>query len=353
LEELLPKDNENVPLPDWTTDDPTDLSPSPFAPDQMVRCEECLRANPPTRLNCLYCAAPLPRNEATVALQKPALRPLEKWERGYNNILLPPAANLNEASLTEACDLLRLHPDDLTRVLSSGIPLPLARAATIDEAQLVERRLRNLGIESRIVPDAETGPDEIVKVRALEIVDEGIYAYQTPEALAIHVPWSQLVLFVAGRLVSKRVELKEQKAARAENRILSDSEFVVDETVFDFYTREQPAPYRIAANSFDFSCLGNEKGLLAAENLSRLLKCFRERAPQAEYDDSFNSVRKALEVVWPSDQQNASSGWRRERPGKYSIGSVTERSNETQFLRYSQLRRHFVTQPATKTNQDG
>ncbi len=339
----MPKDNENVPLPDWTTDDTLEFSPSAFAPDQMVRCEECLRANPPTRVNCLYCAAVLPLSETTLALQKPALRPLEKWERGYNNILLPPAANVNEAALAEASELLRLRREDLARILAATVPLPLARAATVDEAQLVQRRLSKLGIDSRIVPDAETGPEEIIKVRALEIDETGIYAYQTPETPAIHIDWSELVLFVVGRIISKRVELKEQKAARAENRILSDSEFVTDETIFDFYTLKEPSPFRITANSFDFSCLGATKGLLAAENLSRLLQLFRERATQAEYDDSFNSVRKALEPVWPPEQQNASSGWKRERPGKYSIGSVMEVNNEMQFLRYSQLRRHVVT----------
>jgi hypothetical protein len=123
--------------------------------------------------------------------------------------------------------------------------------------------------------------------------------------------------------------------------------------VVDVYAQEQPVPYRISANSFDFSCLGSEKGLLAAENLSRLVRTFRARASKAEYDDSFNSMRMALESVWPSEQQNASSGWRRERPGKYSIGSVTERNNEMQFLRYSQMRRQFVTEAGKNTDQNG
>ena len=347
-EELLRKDNEdneNVSLPIWTTDDPSDSVTAPFARDQMVRCEECLRANPPTRVNCLYCAAALPLNETTVTLQKPTLRPLEKWEQGYNNILLPPTANLSEASLAETSDLLRMRREDLDRILSSSVPLPLARAATIDEALLVQRRLASLGIESRIMADAE--PDaagrEIIKVRALEFDEAGTYAYQTPEAPAISVLWSDLVLFVVGRLIIKRVELKEQKAGRAENRILAASEFATDETLFDFYSRKQPMPYRIAANSFDFSSLGVDKSLLAAENISRLVLLFRKHAPEAEYDESFNSVRKALEAVWPAEQQNESSGWRRERPGKYSIGSVTALNNETQFLRYSRLRYHLVT----------
>jgi hypothetical protein len=117
--------------------------------------------------------------------------------------------------------------------------------------------------------------------------------------------------------------------------------------VVDLYTRKEATPYRLAANSFDFSCLGDSKGLLAGENLACLLQCLREHCPHAQYDESFNSVRKALEPVWPMEQQNESSGWRRERPGKYSIGTVTELNNEMQFLRYSRLRYHFQMQIVT------
>ena len=350
----MPKDNENVLLPVWTTEAPEDSAPAPFAPDQMVRCDECLRANPPTRVNCLYCGAVLPHDETTVALKKPALRPLEKWEQGYNNILLPPVANLTAADLVEASDLLRLRAEDLGRILASATSLPLARAATIDEAQLVQRRLSGLGINSSIMPDAEPGTDAagIVKVRALEIDEAGIYAYQSPEAPFVELSWPDFTLLVVGRLIVKRVELKERKGARAENSILDSSEFVTDETVADFYTLKQMMPFRIAANSFDFSCLGPKKGLLAGENISRLLQLFREHAPNVEYDDSFNSVRKILEPVWPSEQQNESSGWRRDWPGKYSIGSVTELNNEMQFSRYSRLRRHLQTAAAPSGQAD-
>lgn len=320
----------------------------------MVRCEECLRANPPTRVNCLYCAAVLPLNETSINLQKPVLRPLEKWERGYNNILLPPPANLSEAALAEAADALRLTTADLSRILSLGMKLPLARAATIDEASLVQFRLGRLEINTQIVPDADLGLDETrpFKVRAAGIDDSGIYVFPTPETPATKLSWANVVLMVVGRLIVKRVELKEQKASRAENRILDASEFFTDESVVELYTMEQAAPYRIAANSFDFSCLENRKSLLTNENMSGLLSLFREHAPDALFDDSYNSLRKALEAVWPSEQQNETRGWRRERPGKYSIGSVNEISNENQFLRYSRLRYYFLSQGRTKTDED-
>ena len=310
----------------------------------MVRCDECLRANPPTRVNCLYCAAVLPHNETTVNLQKPTLRPLEKWEQGYNNIVLPPVANLTPADLAEAADLLRLRTEDLSRILASETPLPLARAATIDEAQLVQRRLSLLGIDSSIMPDAEPGTvsSGFVKVRAVEIDESGIYAYQTPEAPFIQIPWSDFLLLVVGRVIVKRIEMKERKGKRSEKSILDSSEFFADEIAADLYARAPAIPFRFAANSFDFSCLESNKGLIAGENIARLLQLFREHAPGVEYDDSLNSVRKTLEPVWPSEQQNESSGWRRDRPGKYSIGSIMELTNEMQFSRYSRLRRHLL-----------
>jgi hypothetical protein len=345
----LPKDNETVPLvPDQSM---ARLDPS-FSPDQMVRCEECLRANPPTRVNCLYCAAVLPINETTVHLQKPTLRPLESWEQGYNNILWPPPANLGEPGLTGAATLLRLTSTELARIVEFSMPLPLARAATLDEALLVQRLLGPLGIDTRIVSDAELVLEDsgTTKVRAIGIEETGIRAFQTPETPALDIQWSDIDLLVAGRLISRRVEVKEHKGARAENSIVDSSEFFTDEPVFELHSGSLSISLRFSANSFDFSCLGNTKSLLAAENLATLLKHLGENAPHAELDDSYNRVRKALDVVWPAQQQNESSGWRRERPGKYIVGNATETNNEKQFMRYSRLR-HFLFVEAKANKQ--
>jgi hypothetical protein len=362
LEDLLPKDNENVPLPEWATE-PDAAASAPFAPDQMVRCDKCLRANPPTRVNCLYCGAILPHDEATATLQQPALRRLEKWERGYNNILLQAPANLTDAGLAEAATLLRLTHEDLKSILATAMPLPLARASSRAEALLVQDRLRDLGINSDIMPDTDAGTDvaEVVRVRSADINDDGIEVYQTPETPFIQLPWADFVLVVSGRLITRRVELVEKKAKRAENSILDMNEFVTDEIVVDMYLREQAVPYRVAANNFDFSCLGANKGLIVADNIAKLIRLILEKAPQVIYDDSFNSVRKILELVWPSEQEHQSSGWRRERPGKVSLGSATELSNQKQFLWYSRLRNflqtrtaaQMMTQPATSERLDG
>ncbi|MEK6280759.1 MAG: hypothetical protein AABN95_10435 [Acidobacteriota bacterium] len=353
------KDNENVSLPIMLTDAPESTSgPQPFAPDQMVACEECLRTNPPTRVNCIYCGTVLPLNETTASLQKPTLRRLEKWELGYNNILVLSSANAPatpaESALAEAADLLKLAPDDLVRIISRGLPLPLARAATLDEASLVERRLAGLGIQTRIVADVDLGVNETgpVRIRAMEFDETGFRAYQAPESLPVEVRWTELGLVVVGRLITTRVEMKEQQAAHAENRILDSSEFFSDEVVFEFYAANQPSPFRVAATSFDFSSLGQRKRLVSGENMTTLLEIFREHAAHVEVDDSYTSLRKVLEPVWPTEQQNESSGWRRERPGKYSIGSIIEKNNETQFMRYSLLRHYAHQEKRASPNEN-
>lgn len=312
----------------------------------MVTCKECLRANPPTRINCIYCGAVLPLTETTLDLQKPTLRRLEKWELGYNNILVARSANgpaQVEEDLTEAADVLKLTGAELARIVSSNLPLPLARAATVDESTLVQRRLRGYDIESRVIADIDLGLKEPgpVRVRGMDLDEEGLRAFQTPESQPVSIPWAELFLVVVGRILSTRVELKEEKASRLENRILDSSEFFSDEVVFDFYAEKHPAAFRVSANSFDFSCLEERKRLVSGENMQTLIEIFRERAPHIEVDESYKLMRKIVEPVWPLEQQIESTGWRRERPGKYSIGSVMAKNNETQFMRYSLLRRYL------------
>lgn len=333
-------DNENIPM---LNDGPSELPLRSFTPDQMVRCESCLRANPPTRVNCLYCAAALPVQSANIVLQKPALRPLEKWEQGYNNILLPPAANLTESCLAEAADFLRLETDELQRIVASNMPLPLARSSSKEEAELIQRHLRTAELTSLIVADASLGVDPPIKLRALEFHDQGLRAYQSPQAQPQEISWDDFVLIVSGRITRKRVELQEE-TKRSENRVLAADQFFADESVIEIFVKNRTTPYRIASGSFDFSCLAERKRLVAAENLSILIEVFRERVPGIVYDQSYNAVRKTLEPVWRSEQQNESTGWRRDRPGKYSLGSATETSNESQFSRYSRLRFYLLTQ---------
>ena len=334
----MSKDNENVPSGLFFPDGPAAEAIPRFTPDQMVICESCLRANPPTRLQCLYCGNQLPVNNAAIDLQKPDLRPLENWEQGYNNILTSLAAtNVSDDALASAADLLKLEREVFARLLAANHAVPVARTGTRDEATLIQRRLSPLGIDTDIVADVnlavEGGP---YRVRAAELNDGGVKLYERRGATPLKLSWKEIQLLVAGRLTGQRVESREENARGRENRILEANEFFTDETIVDFYTSD-PKPFRILSKSFDFSCLGSNKGLLAEANMSRLLEVFRENARDAAWDDSYNALRGALEPVWPLQRNEQSAGWRRDRPGKLTKGNVTEISNEGQFQKYSSL----------------
>ena len=341
----MPKDNENISL---FADLPVPpAEPQGFAPEQMVRCDECLRANPPTRVECLYCGKALPLSEANPSQPKPLLRPLERWEQGYSNILSKfPAEGLSDQSIEQAAAFLRLAVADLNRITLARKPLPLARTGTPEEALLIERGLGALGLETIIVSDQalalEASPPR--RLRTIELLEEDLVAYPNSGAGSVEghrIPWSEITLVVTGRLFAKQVETQERKRRGSEKQIIDARETSSDEAIADFYTQKQDGGSRIMANNFDFSCLGDRKTLLARENFATLINLIREHASGAEHDDSYNTLRRSLELAWPSEQQTSALGWRRDRAGKYSTAEVAMTSNESQFTRYSRLC-HFL-----------
>ncbi len=324
MEELLPKDNKNIRQP--VVGPP--LEPQGFALDQMIRCEECLRANAPTRVNCFYCASALPFTESSAKLRKPALRRPDKGQPGYNSIFLPQLqSHYSNSALADAAELLKLAPEDLERIVSAERPLPLARADSPEEASLVFDKLQGFGVETITLADDDLGAKEssIRRIRSMHFNDDGMSLLQGGALESVRIGWPDLVLLVPGRLVVKRVEVKERR---------------------DLYTSSNSETWRISAHSFNFFCLGERKTLVASENLSTLIDQIRSYATQAEFDDSYNVLRPALEPVWGMQQETESSGWRRERPGKYSVGSATVSSNESQFMLYSRLSYYFNLNPA-------
>ena len=338
----MQSDEKEFPLLDDA--EPLSSEPRGFAPDQMVRCDACLRANPPTRTSCLYCAAELPKTESGAALQRPELRKLEKWEQGFNLILLPKTeARVSEEVLKEAARILRLEYEDLRRIVELSLPLPLARAATDKEASLVERKLEEIGVSAFVIADADLTPNNSVQKRAhaFELAESELVAHSAGGRDVWHIAWAEILLLVAGRLVTRKIELEERPGRKAENEIVDARQMIEDEAVLDIYTSESDGGFRISAGNFDFSCLGAQKSLITAQNFSTLTSVLREHASEAVYDDSYARARRALEAAWPTEQQTEARGWRRERMGRVNTEAVTTSSNEMQFTRYSRLR-HYL-----------
>lgn len=320
----------------------TPSEPVGFSPEQMLRCENCLRANPPTRVSCLYCGSALTHTEASAQLRMPTLRQPEKHEQGYNTILRSSVqGDISVETLQDVAKLLKLSVEDLRRLIDTRFPVPLARAASSDETDLASERLRSYGIESWTLSDHELGVDALVRARGLNWNDETLFIYQSNEKEVDEVAWSDLRLMVVGRLQTKKVEVVERMSRGSEKELLDASQFFSDEAVFDLHTTNQLS-WRIGSNSFDFSCLNELKSLIAGENLQTLRRVIQEKSSGMLVDEQYKDLKQALEPVWPNEQETQSRGWRRERPGKYSMGAATLISNESQFTRYSKLRRYLV-----------
>lgn len=319
-----------------------------FAPGEMVACEACLRANPPTRMSCLYCGAALPVSDTSNDLRRPTLRALEAWEQGFNVVLVPETAAACELSvdnLSEAAGLLRLEAGQLREMLRAGAYLPLARVASREEASLVESRLGALGCQVETVTDEELGVETHApkRIRKLEIGADALKGWTSAEGEAERVEWTQITLIVAGRIARKRIEVEERRGGsrRAEAEVVETREFQTDESVLDLYVAGSVVNWRIMAENFDYSCLGAEKSLTAAENFKRLTETLRARATDAAFDDSYRNVRAFLKFAWPLAEQTEAGNLKRIRPGRYNAEAVTSVTNETQFTRYGRLLQHF------------
>lgn len=346
----MPKDNENIRLPFTGPIEPSE--PQGFAPDQMIRCDECLRTNPPTRVACFYCSAPLPFTEESARLRKPVLRPPEKHQPAYNNILVPAGSEFSAEGIAAAADLLKLSSENLERIIAEQVPLPLTYTASREEAELVSNRLRDAGFQTITLSDHELGASEtfVKRIKSMSIVDDAAFLHQAGTRDQTEVRWEDVILIVTGRLFVRRLEIQERKTRRAENEIVRSSEFSSDEAVIDFYSAGHSETWRVGANGFDFSCLGDKKTLIANENILRLQQLMVSKAAHAKLDDSYKRLRHTLDLVWGPQPETQSSGWRRERPGKLSVGMATVNSNESQFTRYSRLVRYFHLQPSLPVN---
>ena len=322
----------------------------PFTPGEMCRCEECLRANPPTRVTCLYCSAPLPAAETKVELAHPPQRRLERSQPAYNNILISDG-RLKPEVIARLADFLQVENDDAARIFSLAGPLPLARVATREEAAQVQSRLAQFGLQSMIISDQDLGlATEPLRWRRIELSDEGLLGFQFAGAPPAALPWADLDLVLTARLQTKQIEVREKRRrGSSQPQIVDASETMSDDSVVDLYARGVPEGYRIRAGGFDFGCLGDRKQLLARDNFQALLAVIRERAPEAEHDNCFVDLRRGLDIGWPAEQQTVSRGLLRAGSRSHGTGEVLTTSNEKQFTRYSRLRYFLKHHPPSES----
>jgi hypothetical protein len=321
-----------------------------FEPGELVACDKCLRANAPTRMNCIYCGAPLPVTERSAALRRPALRKLEEWEQGFNVLLHPPRTRPAPETFEEVASLLRLDSARLSEIVESGTPLPVARAASEEESELIVGRLKARGLEAEVFKDDLLARTP-VRVRALAFDANALILKPNAETAPARVEWDEIVLLVEGRVVTRRVVFEERPSKLSmRGKLLDAREVASDEAVLDIHISfEASDGFRVMADGFDYTCLGESKGLLARDNFKTLVAELRGRATRAAFDGEYARLRAHLSHVWPPAERNESGGLRRGGPGRLNTESVTVVSNETQFTRYAHMRRLLALRGRAKS----
>ncbi|HEX8197879.1 MAG TPA: hypothetical protein VF571_16935, partial [Pyrinomonadaceae bacterium] len=287
------KDSLEIHEPDWLKDftDSQHESLQRFAPEQMVECNACRRPNAPTRLNCFYCGARLEISEKNEKIIRPVFRKLENWEKGFNVVCFSSSPNeLSHSDLKAVSAFLGFQPDALKNLLEFGFPLPVSRVETVEEAGIVENRLKDFNLNAFIVADEDLSPEKVPqRVRGLEFSENLTIRFTGNDNIET-LNWEDLSVFVEGRIFESKREALEQRKKGEAKEIGEASEFSADERVLDFYDSKNLLGYRISAKSFDFSCLGAKKSLLASKNFEILVDEFKHHVPNAVFDGNYKMV---------------------------------------------------------------
>ncbi|MEQ1921375.1 MAG: hypothetical protein ABL952_02595 [Pyrinomonadaceae bacterium] len=306
-----------------------------FRSDEMVECEACSRKNAPNRLKCMYCGGGLAVKAEFADQISPISRKLEAWEKGFNVVFR--SAN-SDADAQKAATLLQTELPTIEAILSAGTVMPLARVESLAEADLLISRLFDLGFTCSVVTDESLNADDLpVRISGIDISDGiiSVIDFNTQELTAI--PGDEMALIVTGVLSKSKVDMLEKKGRHGKSTLLDETEATSDEAVIDIYSRSYAKGFRINLAGFDFSCLGEEKGLLASENIRRLAVMLKANAPNARFINDYVSIRHTLGDIWEIEARRDPKGRQRAGFGRTGFGSISSTSNVRQFTKYSRL----------------
>jgi hypothetical protein len=298
-----------------------------FAAREMVACEACARANPPNRSQCLYCGSGLPgvspAADSTSVGQTETAAPRETFCFSANQL-----QSVGHEVLAALARLVGAKSEDLAAAVAAGGAVPIAAAADSTPEEKIAAEIRELGLEPPKILQ-EDGSAGLRKIRGLALSSEVIRPVPNTSEDSAH-KWSDIVLIVIGRIITTKIEIDE-KRRRGKSKPLDARQFSSDRLLMDLYLKTGEA-WRVYADDFDYSCLGERKAVTGFENFGRLLDLTSERAPSAEIDKSYAKKRVLLASVWPLDEESRNTvSFVGERKHQQS----TTTSNESQFSKYS------------------
>lgn len=340
----MSENTENsINIDEWLKDLPSKSEPIGFKSDEMLECQKCKRKSPPTRLKCFYCGNELSISENQQQNIKPHIRKMEEWEKGFNLIYLTQNSLWTEDSLENVVELLKLEKKELEVLLQEERALPLARVESQKAAEILHTRLSDQGLICFIVSDEDLHLETASnRLRSIGLFEDGISLRFFNGDKKDILLWEDIRLIVTGKVFERKVETSEKRTKEEDREVSNTVEASSEETIIDIYQFNEKVGYRVSAKGFDFSCLGENKKLLATENMQILCDILKESANEAKFDNDYNNLRPILKDVWGLDKKVDSRGWQRENFGKINRTNLTTISNLGQFTRYSHLQWHLL-----------
>lgn len=334
---LMTEQNDNI---NMVGDLPIMSHDPSFAPEEMVACGSCSRPNPPNRLTCLYCGSALESTAIRPELVKPNLQRPESWEKGSSIVFKGGVSSDIDAA--SAAALLDLAPEDLSKLLDSGVAVPIAYLRSRPDAEIVASRLADMGISSSVVSDddlnAETSPR---RIRSLEFTAEGLRLFDFNTSHRFEIAADERVMIVGGTIRSVRTEAVGKRSKRSTKNI-DQTITSTDEAILDIYSRSEPVGFRVRAAGFDFSCLGERKQMLASVNMNTLARTLKEAFPASLLVECNRDLSIALDAVWPMETKTGPRAITRRAGVGVRMESVSSVDNILQFTKFSRLQRQFL-----------
>ena len=198
----------------WLKDLPIQSEVEGFQPDEMIICDKCRRKSSPTRVKCFYCGAELKISTEQSQYLKPNLRKLEDWEKGFNLIYLP---NGEVVEFDKVTKLLNLDSNEASSLLNANKTLPLARLESLTEAEVLTNRLREIGIDSKIITDENLKAETLPKrLRGIDFFgDKAILILFNADEIA-EISLTDINLIVVGAFFERKIEAVESMKKKDE-----------------------------------------------------------------------------------------------------------------------------------------
>lgn len=308
-----------------------------FAADQMIGCGKCGKPNPPNRFNCFYCGGAIALAKESAEKVSLKSRELEAWENGFNVVLLPCDQDLSESDVKSLAAGLSIDEGVLSAAIDCAAPTPIARVESETLAATIKERLESRGLKAAIVGDEKLDAAHLpMRLRAVNFSGDEIilYPFNTMRPQSIFA--ASVDLIVLGVIFENKTQATI-KRKKKETKTLDETEQTSDLAVMDFYSSDAGNGFRIPVHGFDFSCLANEKSMLASENLPRLIELLRLGSPDVKFVDDYAAKRHDLDVIWPLETRNDSKGIHNTGFGRYGFSKGSSTNNTLQFTKYSRL----------------